>query len=1486
MGSLPSSRLTRILQEKADLLKKRRQSAESIVHEAESRIQNLGAIQITLPEAKDREAALRELMRRSDWEAVESGAKQFLEYIERTASGALETRRTAILDRGDRMRAAGSPLPPEGQALLEELRRPAEGQPWGETAGKLARLDAAIVEAENAFSAKIRTRASEMLDWAGEPADRRADLEQRFRGAMEPIHRGEVGAAVDGLNAAIREGLPTAVARREAARQAGAALSVIARELGIPSTDVEAALGADAEAAPLDWVESVGRVERESQKVADSMRERVGQTLESLRATLDSLREFGVDPAPNLGRLAELATQVPTAGPGELPKLLESARALTEEPVVEIVAGLLDEVRPRLVEARRLGRDPSEVFQAMNRAREALRLKIYSEALAASQEALDRVTDLTQDLDGARSEAASLQTLLDRLAAAGFPATPYREPLARALHQLERVDLAPARALLNETVRKLGSEAVDHFTKQLAELAGLVEVARERGFLPEGFEEGLAKARGLLADGEVAEAGELLSESEVRLRTAAGPYVARRVEEMEKGFEEFPEKSLVAPVRLLLADTDVHLRVKEDLAASLESLRRAEREFSAIFAAHASALVEGLEDERRTLEAMGGAGDELQRQIDEVQQIFNMGDFVKASKASQEIRNRAHQQMLLRSEEAVSHAKLALVEIGKMGLDAPKLRTGFEEAQASAKEHRYAEGYQRAVAVEHDATKLRHEAQRVLDGLDATSELWQTLQRAGVAVDGYRDGIAQAKQRYQALEFEGALAVLGQLDAQLRRERDGAEARRLLGEAELLFQDARRISVSIDPLLARSNALTSRAQGAAAAELLPEVQLLHRELIAALRPVLEEHLRSIERDLEVAQSSGVEVPKVVEMLGDARRRLAAPLPTGVAERLDAARAQLAETRGFFEHAERLTKRARDALSEAELAHAESGSFRGRIEELEGLLARREYARTIELAGGLEREIAQATYHHVSKTLAGFQGMVARLRMEGSDTTVAENLLRQARTALEDGHPLEALQLAGRSEGELELAELQVRIAQGSLSAVEHRLTEIAMEGVVTAAAQPLLVRARGSLEAKRYPEVLELSMEASDVLAQLKTAFRRSRDALDSAERQIQEADRFGAETMEAVTPLQEARADHARGAYPEATERAREASEKARWAIERVYGAGIAEIRRYLETGRKVGLLNELDAVIGPLDDAEAALKSRDWAHASERMERAREASFHALDAALAARVAALEPLYTEPEPVPAQELEARRAVAERVEAERGQHAYERAFATLEEEQRRAAERRRQDLARRLTDLKDRIWVGEKLGVDTTPVMELLSEARLALEGSNFASIPELAQRADRALGTILLPRVADRARDLQTEVVFAQEGLHVLLGPIPDRMAEVERLRSAGDAVAAGRLLLAQEEELNQRKSMHRELLNLHYLIDAALSKASERRLDASEARKLLDESIRARAADYAAALEKARAALALLQALVKDSEGSSPPPMLWPFKRPPTA
>jgi len=814
----------------------------------------------------------------------------------------------------------GIQISPVLKAELDSLEHPPSGVPWADTVGRLKRVEDGLGELQRSYVDVERQRALAVAGWAELSAARRAEFSKRLEAAAAPAGEGRVAEAIDGIRRTLRDGLPEAGRRREETREIARKLVAIATEFTTGTGALEAAMRADQEAPPERWPETVRGIEDAIVETGETLRERGSQALDALKIALAATREYGVDPTTAQQAVEEAAARISTASPLEIAPLLAEARRVAEEPIVSVVAGLLDEVRPRIAEARRLGRDPTEVFTAMNRAREALRLKIYSEALAASQEAVDRIAQITEDLESVREELAAVEEMFGRLRRAGFSTEPLDPALQRVRAQLERADTDGARAGLQQAILQVGREALKYFLQRWTELDAVRAYARDRGFLPENVDRELTEVRGLLDAGQLAEGVERLAAVEVALRTAAEPFVARRIEEMEKGFADIPDEALAAPIRRLLADADVTLRVKQDLIASIESLRRAERDFSAVFAAHASALVEELEAENRVLEEMGGAGDEIQRQIDEVQQIFNMGDFVQASRASQEIRTRARQQQLLRSEEAVSHAKLALVELETMGLDLAKFRAQLEEAQASARAGEYAGAYKAASRLEESAARTSAQALEIVEGLARAQELLGHLRESGADPGPFYEALRESRLAFQALDFEGARAHLEKALGGLADEGARAETNRLLADLERLIEDGRRLAVPMEPFAARLAQLKTEQATAPPGATQTAAQLVHDDLVAILRPVLEENLRGLERDLDIARGAGVDVDKILAPLVEARRRITLPVPSGAAALLDEARAEFVDTRGFVEHAQRVAKRARDALAEAELLH--------------------------------------------------------------------------------------------------------------------------------------------------------------------------------------------------------------------------------------------------------------------------------------------------------------------------------------------------------------------------------------------------------------------------------------------------------------------------------------------------------------------------------------------------------------------------------------
>ena len=1490
VGPLPSSRLTRILQEKAEALRKKRQTAEVALKEVEERVGQLDRLGIAPASATERLSQIHELVRRSDWDQVESASQALMADLASAVPGLVEARRARTGEALGRLTGLGIAFPPELATELESLAHPPPDAAWTESLARLTKVEDGIRAAATDYLEGVRGRALTVAKWAGLSGGRLTEFERSLPEVVVSARDDALADALSTVQRSLTSGLPEAVERHRVARESAERLRATAEELGAPTGPLDAALRADDVARIDRWPETVGAIDAAVPEVADALRERSRQVLEGLRGSLTTVAEFEVDAAGAIAAVETATARLANAPPLEIAGLLADARSVAEEPIVTVVAGLLDEVRPRIAGARRLGRDPSEVFAAMNRAREALRLKIYSEALAAAQEALDRVSGLTEDLDTARSEVATLQEMLARFKAAGFPTEPFDPPVARVRALLDRAEVGPAREALKEVVRLAGKEALRFFSERWASLDRARAYASEHDFVSPDAAALLAEARAQLDAGDLGAAAERIARFEVELRATAGPYVARRVEEMEKGFVEITDPALTAPVRRLLADADVALRVKQDVAASVDSLRRAEREFSAVFGAHASALVEGLEGEVRVLESMGGASDEIQRQIDEVQQIFNMGDFVQASHASQEIRTRARQQQLLRADEAISHGKLALVELEPIGLDLSSLRPLLDEAQGAAREGRYLDAYRTATKLEEAAGRGRAAAQTIVERISRLQDQLGRIRAGGADPTPFYEPLRTAREELNALRFEPARALLDDVEAKLSAESARVETDRLLGEVGLLIEEGRQLGAPVEPMVHRLESLRTERATAAPEATRTGSLLLHDELLAILRPILEENLRSLERDLDIARSAGVPLERIVAPLAEARRRVALAVPTGAAALIDEVRSALISTRGFVEHAERAAKRVHEAIGQADLLRVDVGELRARVERFDGFLGQREYARVVELAGPLERELHQATYRHVSKTLAGFQATVTQLRRDGANTSVAENLLHQARMSLDEGRPLDSVQLAARSERELERADLQHRLAEGSLAAAERAIAAATAEGVVALEAQDALKSGRSSFAKGAYPDVFDRTIFVSEVVAAARDGMRRARETIEVAERQLSEAKSLGAEAGDAVRELEEARQELASGHYSPAVRRARESTEMARWAIDRTFATPLGELRRQVDAARSEGLSAELEPLEALVAGAEAAARAHQWAEARAAIVQAEDTARRLIDETIDGRWREVEADSKETGPVPPAEATRREEVARKLKALRSGHDIGGALRLVRAELEVVRAQRKEVVQRAVVALRDRLWVGERLGVDTTPAMQTFGEARAAIDAGRLEEASGFLARAGAALEEAVRAPLQRRRRELASEVTFAEEGLHVSVGPVKEELRAADELLAHGRTLDGGALLLKIEEELNLRKSLHRELTNLHYLIDAALGRAEERQIDTARARALLDESLRLRTTDYPAALDKAREALKLLQAegVVIGETPAAPAPAatpFWPFRRPPS-
>jgi hypothetical protein len=1423
---------------------------------------------VSVPDSESREAALREAARKLEWDEVASISESLKAEAESLIRAVLRSRWQRWVELWGRARELGLPNLPDEKEIGTRVEQALSEGRFLKARDEIEAAQGALDSLRASFVTSLRQRARELARWAGNASPEGADPEAVFSPAWEALESWELAEGIRWIEVHGLEVLPGSATRREGQIRTTEQTLALAAALGLETREVQARLERFVKASPLDLPTESQPLEEATNALRDQCRQEVLRQLTELSQVLRGLEAEGTDVAEPLAQLARLSADLEQADSEALAQKLPRAHEIVETIVVAVVASYVDEIRPRVAQAKQFSRDVQSALNEMNQAREHLRGRQYARALVCAQRALEIAEERVSDIESVRVEIQELRQLLRRLGQGGFPVTIYERAVEDAEARLNQGDLEGARGMAREAVRSVGREAVPFFQDQLASFKGLLEDLDRRGWGSPELRQELSRVAAWFQEGRFPEVAEGLAAVRSSIRAAVSPHLSQRLEELGRLLEELTDETSVSRIRGLMADADVTLKVRNDPRAALGFLDQASAELRTAALSRAEVVARELEEEIHVLQTMGVETAELSRDLSQVREIFRIGDFLRASQASQDLRARLLQQQLVRAEEAVSRAKLSIVEVSKMGLEPASVRGLLTEAQELIKKGRFGLAFDKAEAARREASQLRVTAQRILDSITRVAELLADQRRQGQSVEDLREyapRIATARMAYQAMDFAQAEKVA----EGLRRDLETLVARREGGQEiarmRSLFESARAAGLAEPDWGSRLETIVQEFEGSDPVQALQTLENLRGDILQRLRPALSSQIDRFEEDLRAARMVGMDTQAVEARLREAQRRLAEAYPAGVAESLEETRREFFQSRAFLEQALKALKAARDAVNEAEVVRADGTSLSLRLEEGSRRIEARDYAGAIQICSEIQKEAQERSRAHVTKALAGFQALVTKAKMEGALTMAAENLLARARTLLDQGKPVEALQVAAQSETELERVELQHSMAQSSLLRLEERIEAAVREHLVVPGAREDLERARDLFANGRYADVLDSVLAATDRLALQADLRKRARDAISKTRDLLEEYAPLDLDVTPLRSDLERAEALLEQGEYGPARSLAMTVAEGARNLVETRLYASLEEVRHLARSLSALGP-EGVPAVQALIDKAEEQLRQRQWLASQRLQQEARDQARRMLEAGVSEVRTRLETVWKSIPPEPGEDRERlRQEVDQKVQAQDTEGALRLLHQALEEAQTRRISRLEQETR----DLERSVLWGEKLGVDTTPVMELFSEARLNLESRNLEVVSAGLAKAREQLALLLGSRLEERLRDLEGELAFAKEGLNVSVGPVESLLKQVEDFRQRHDPVSATELLLKAEEELNERKARHRELTNLSYLVDAALAQASERKVSTGRAKELLAEALRLRATDYTQAIEMARSALTELQRLL-----SSPP------------
>lgn len=1191
----------------------------------------------------------RTAMESNDYEAAVGFTKEALETITEDLRGDVDREMGEIEELIVIARDLGSDIT-RSASLIERTRGDIANFEFEKARNTLRQCRA---EAEKSLRLSLEGKAATFTKLIAETKAMGVDTspaEEPFRGAETAIRKGAyreaAAAAQEGLRVLQDIQFQKVVQTIAASREKFVIAVNVGADLAGAMAHLNEARQAFQRGAYPDAIGWAKKADEEVEKVIGRFRSAEAK-LRDLHRAFAEAEAHGVDTA-GARRLADQGRQAYHERDQDgLERLIGSAFETLERAQGERAAQVIGQAEALLTLGERHGSDLAEASKVLEQSMLAARAKDHPKALDLA------ARSMTQAEEAIRQRAADMSTALrDVLPHLGDDGATIKVLLNRAEASAEARDFEEAFGSLDEArtsaegrVRELASQAVD-------DLATVVQMGVDLGADVTGIDRTYKEMNGLL--GADRHLDVLAARERIRSTVATASdnlfnLVKHRVaqaRELKIDIEEM--RDLLKRSKMAFSVEDFHeglvlLKECNDKSGTATAMyRRAQTTLAGAAALAAEARKRDV-DVSRVLEILL-----------EGKKAFDRLDYATAIELGDRARAETEKLMVMyTSAQKILSGRERLDLAARLAVDAPHL----VEALGVAKEAMKAKDYERAVAeatrVETEVTGLlRERIREILAKVEGDAD-----SSPGVNLADVREDLAVAKQALEADRFVAAVEAAGRLGGRLERLRTQAtEADAAIRRVADLVSDVSAMELAVPNtalLLERAERSFKGAEFEAALDLAAQAEAeVVRERDASIAAKMEHYRVAIDR----ARQSGTDTRSADAMLGQAREvlrgkkyRQALALATqseaeaervalvqgmaqqaiqagtrkldalgfavpGIAHELEEARRSLdagdyvkaldaamgamdgvADPRNRMGDVTRARDGVRGLLRTAETTGAEIVKLTRIFDEGEAALhagdlpkAQEAYAQGIEWGTGLVRA-------HLKDLIEKAEGTAGTCRRLGVDPTPALNRIAQAKGRLEAG---EFAQSYGFISEARRMAEesLGAKLNETFVQAAEN-LEHAKRLGSDSRQAEEMLRAAHERLERAEYEGALELTERALEQVEGVKAVERRFVDLTYKAESTIRSGKKFGIDMRTAENRLAGAmaiRKSNLTAAIKEAEDAYRLAWEAVETFAPKIQGAleiGRAQLNEWAEatlTLENVGRGLAKDVQVKILGDAE----------------------------------------------------------------------------------------------------------------------------------------------------------------------------------------------------------------------------------------------------------------------------------------------------------
>lgn len=923
----------------------------------------------------------------------------------------------------------------------------------------------------------------------------------------------------------------------------------------------------------------------------------VEDRIEAFDQVVASAEEIKADVSKAKATLAESEAALSQGNFQEAVLKLRSAEEEARNAQFQKVLLTISTSRSKFVTAKNIGADLAKPLELMGKAREALRGGSFKEAMDFAQRTDDEVNKIVKEFETVEAEIKSMQksfALADEL---GVETTSAKKLLEKARISLQSRDFSSVLDFVKKSREAIEKAQYDRTMSAVEAAEASLTLGQKMGIdLTEEdktLEKSVASMKSKDYEPSIKFAVECKASADEKVDSHLSEAISILQKEVQVGGDSF-----IGARKLL--DKAEAAYAREDFAKAFGFIDEGMNIIETGLRDLAEKSVEATELALKMADSLQFDAGSLKKKYDKTKERLEAGQYRKVV----DIAERAVGDLATLGEKAFSLIEAKVVRAKKMDMDIEEMRNLLKKARLAID----TEDYNSVFVALTECDKVAEESLRMhgktYKAISSCAALIAEAKKKNVDVSKPLSILLAAKKALEKFDYDQALKLAAKSRQGIEQLITTRESAALLAEVEKKLEVIAGLEIEADEIqktIGDAKAAMKKGEFEKATELISKSQ---KDATSLLKENIFNLISTTQLLVVEGKGAGLVTTDAEELMAKSKELFEKESYEEAAKSVREAKEEIERLRELSGRSSELIKNAENLMSAMDDMNVDTPKSKKLLQDAVDKRASQDFEESISLATQCLNELNVERDEYISQTIASFEDVIGKAKKDGVNTKTSEKLIEEAKDLFAKGEYRRSLEVAMKSESEVERVGLQQDMASKAINTVSKKLEAFSAPAP---AAEELLEQSNGAYNDGDYVKALELAIKGGDEFSKIKESSEAASVKLDEARDFLQTAKEIEADVSDVIGMLKEANKALKAGNGEEAKDIAEKLVAEAKVTVEKSLHGRLEEVVSGINRCEKMGL--DTEGVRWMISEANALIDSMNFRQASDIISGSEEA-------------------------------------------------------------------------------------------------------------------------------------------------------------------------------------------------------------------------------------------------------------------------------------